>query len=94
MPQTNPSSKKMGNQPTTDDRVDQTERDVELLQVLVTRKGTRVDAQWAIHPQLKRDLLASEQAEVTDLMAKVTDIIGHRFSKVLSDAEPPSPGHA
>lgn len=94
MAQTTPSSGKMGNQPTTDDHVDQTERDVELLQVLVTRRSTRVDAQWAIHPQLKRDLLPSEQAEVTDLMAKVTEIIGHRFARVLSDAEPPSPGHA
>jgi hypothetical protein len=60
----------------------------------VDRKGTRVDAQWAIHPQLKQDLLPSEWGEVAELMAKVTDIVGHRFSKVLSDAEPTSPGHA
>ena len=32
-------------------------KDVELLRVLVSRKGTQVDAQWAIHPQLKQDLL-------------------------------------
>jgi len=67
-------------------------KDVELLRVLVSRKGTQVDAQWAIHPQLKQDLLPQEWQEVTDLMAKVTDIVGARFSQVLAqaDSEPPS----
>ena len=68
--------------------------DVELLRVLVSRTGTKVDAQWAIHPKLKQDLLPNEWVEVTDLMAKVTDIVGHRFSEVLSKAESSSSGHA
>ena len=68
--------------------------DVELLHVLVSRKGTQVDAQWAIHPRLKEDLLPDEWTEVTDLMTKITDIVGHRFSEVLSKAEPSSSGHA
>lgn len=67
-------------------------KDVELLRVLVSRKGTQVDAQWAIHPQLKQDLMPQEWQEVTDLMAKVTGIVGTRFSQVLAqaDSEPPS----
>jgi len=67
-------------------------KDVELLRVLVSRKGTQVDAQWAIHPQLKQDLLPREWQEVTDLMAKVTGIVGTRFSQVLvqADSEPPN----
>ncbi len=68
--------------------------DVELLRVLVTRKATQVDAQWAIHPQLKSDLRPEEWKEVTDLMAKVTDIVGTRFAEVLSSVEPDPPGHA
>lgn len=68
--------------------------DVELLRVLVSRKGTQVDAQWAIHPQLKQDLLPTEWKEVTDLMAKVTDIVGTRFSEILTSVEPDPPGHA
>ena len=68
--------------------------DVELLRVLVSRTGTQVDAQWAIHPRLKEDLLPGEWQEVTDLMTKVTDIVGHRFSEVLLKAEPGSSGHA
>jgi len=66
-------------------------KDVELLRVLVSRKGTQVDAQWAIHPRLKQDLLPQEWQEVTDLMAKVTGIVGVRFSQVLMQAstEPP-----
>lgn len=68
--------------------------DVELLRVLVSRKGTQVEAQWAIHPQLKQDLLPNEWQEVTDLMAKATDIVGDRFSKALSEADPMPPGNA
>jgi hypothetical protein len=69
-------------------------RDVELLRVLVSRKGTQVDAQWAIHPQLKQDLLPQEWQEVTDLMAKVTGIVGTRFSLVLTQADPEPPSNA
>ena len=45
-------------------------------------------------PQLKSDLRPEEWKEVTDLMAKVTDIVGTRFSEVLSNVEPDPPGHA
>jgi hypothetical protein len=69
-------------------------KDVELLRVLVSRKGTQVDAQWAIHPQLKQDLLPQEWQEVTDLMAKVTGIVGTRFSQVLAQADPEKPSNA
>jgi hypothetical protein len=48
----------------------------------------QVDAQWAIHPQLKQDLLPQEWREVTDLMAKVTGIVGTRFSQALTEADP------
>jgi hypothetical protein len=68
--------------------------DVELLRVLVSRTGAQVEAQWAIHPQLKQDLLPHEWQEVTDLMAKATDIVGDRFSKALSEADPLPPGNA
>lgn len=68
--------------------------DVELLRVLVSRTGTQVNAQWAIHPQIKSDLRPEEWKEVTDLMAKVTDIVGTRFSQILSSVEPDPPGHA
>ncbi len=66
----------------------------ELLRVLVSRRGTQVEAQWAIHPQLKQDLLPNEWQEVMDLMAKATDIVGNRFSKSLSEADPMPPGNA
>ena len=71
---------------------DATTWDVELLRVLVSRNGTQVDAQWAIHPQLKQDLLPHEWQELSTLMGKVSGIVGNRFSQVLSqvDPEPPS----
>lgn len=68
--------------------------DVELLRVLVSRKGAQVEAQWAIHPQLKQDLLPHEWQEVTDLMAKVSAIVGSRFSQVLAQADPEPPDNA
>ncbi len=71
-----------------------TSSNVELLHVLVSRMGTRVDAQWAIHPQLKQDLLPHEWQEITDLMAKVSTIVGSRFSQVLSQADPEPPSNA
>ncbi|MEI8015219.1 MAG: hypothetical protein WCH20_10330 [Nitrospira sp.] len=88
---TPPSGQPNGNPPQVAG-VDSRTKDVELLRVLVSRKGTQVDAQWAIHPQLKQDLLPQEWQEVTDLMAKVTGIVGTRFSQVLTqaDLDPPS----
>jgi hypothetical protein len=68
--------------------------DVELLRVLVSRNGAQVDAQWAIHPQLKHDLNPDEWKEVSELMAQVTTLVGNRFSQVLSQVEPDPPGHA
>jgi hypothetical protein len=69
-------------------------KDVELIRVMVSREGRQVSAQWAIHPQIKHDLKPEEWKEISELMAKVTGLVGHRFSKVLSDAEPDKPGQA
>ncbi|HEY6973031.1 MAG TPA: hypothetical protein VI359_01880 [Nitrospiraceae bacterium] len=90
---TNPSGKSNGH-PSQSAAAESTTWDVELLRVLVSRKGTRVDAEWAIHPQLKQDLLPTEWQEVTDLMTKVTGIVGTRFSQVLSQADPEPPSNA
>ena len=71
-----------------------TSGDVELLRVLVSRKGEQVEALWAIHPQLKQDLLPHEWQEITDLMGKVSGIVGSRFSQILSQADPEPPNNA
>jgi hypothetical protein len=73
---------------------EQTARDVELLRVLIAREGRQVSAQWAVHPQLKQDLQPEELKEVTELMARITAIVGGRFSEILSDTEPDKPGTA
>ena len=88
-----PSGDSNGNPP-QDGATESHIKDVELLRVLVSRKGTQVDAQWAIHPQLKQDLLPQEWQEVTDLMVKVTGIVGARFSQVLTQADPEPPSNA
>lgn len=68
--------------------------DVELLHVNVSRRGKQVNAEWAIHPQIKQDLGPEEWKEITQLMAKVTDIVGNRFSQILAEVEPDPPGNA
>ncbi len=90
---TPPSGQSNGNPP-AGGAAESTTWDVELLKVLVSRKGTQVDAQWAIHPQLKQDLLPHEWQEVTDLMGKVSGIVGNRFSQILSQADQDPPSNA
>jgi hypothetical protein len=68
--------------------------DVELLHVNVSRKDKGVNAEWAIHPQIKQDLQPEEWKEISQLMAQVTDIVGRRFSQILTDVEPDPPGNA
>ena len=68
--------------------------EVELLKVVVSREGQKVSAQWALHPQIKRDLLPDEWKEVSDLMAKLTTLVGSRFAEILAQAEPDKPGTA
>jgi hypothetical protein len=90
---TPPSGHSDGN-PSGDSPGEASSWDVELLRVLVSRQGTQVDAQWAIHPQLKHDLQPDEWKEVNDLMTQITTLVGNRFSQVLSHVEPDPPGHA
>ncbi|MDP9131514.1 MAG: hypothetical protein M3M98_00060 [Nitrospirota bacterium] len=68
--------------------------DVELLHVHVSRKGQLVNAEWAIHPQIKADLSADEWKELGELMSKVTTIVGHRFSEDLGHHDPAPQGSA
>ncbi len=94
MARANPPAGQISGNPSDENAPVSNTWDVELLRVLVSRKGTQVDVQWAIHPQLKHDLLPDEWNELMDLMAKVIDIVGNRFSEVLSKVEPAPPGHA
>jgi hypothetical protein len=88
-----PSGASDGNPPQTTG-IESHNKDVELLRVLISRKGTQVDAQWAIHPQLKQDLLPQEWREVTELMTKVISIVGPQFSQALIQAGPEPPSNA
>lgn len=94
MARSTPPSGPLNGKPSQPTDIESHGKDAELLRVLVSRKGTQVDAQWAIHPQLKQDLLPQEWQEVTDLMAKVTSIVGTRFSQVLTQADPEPPSNA
>ena len=68
--------------------------ETELLNVIVDREGQNVNAKWGLHPKLKEDLRPEEWQELTDLMQKVTSIVGTRFSEILSQNEQGQSGTA
>jgi hypothetical protein len=69
-------------------------QELELLKVIVTREGQKVSAQWGIHPQMKKDLPPEDWTELSNLMLKVTGLVGNRFAEILAEAEPDKPGTA
>lgn len=60
--------------------------ETELLNVVVEREGHNVSAKWGLHPSLKEELLPEEWKELTEIMGKVTTIVGNRFSQVLGQS--------
>lgn len=68
--------------------------ETELLNVIVEREGKKVSAKWGLHPKLKEELQPEEWKELTEIMSKVTSIVGHRFSQVLAQHESEPSGTA
>ena len=58
--------------------------ETEVLNVNVEREGQKVSAKWGLHPRLKEELTPDEWKELTDVMGKVTDIVGKRFAEILA----------
>ncbi len=58
--------------------------ETEILTVHVEREGRQVTAKWGLNPRLKEELTPEEWKEVTDIMGKVTDIVGKQFSEMLA----------
>ena len=61
--------------------------ETEILHVVIQRDGKQVSAKWGLHPNLKEELKPEEWKELTEIMGKVTTLVGHRFSQVLNQAE-------
>ncbi|MGD9850948.1 MAG: hypothetical protein AB7T38_06760 [Nitrospirales bacterium] len=61
--------------------------ETEILHVAVQREGQQVSTKWGLHPSLKDELKPEEWKELTEIMGKVTTLVGNRFSKVLNKAE-------
>ncbi|MFB3146901.1 MAG: hypothetical protein ACE1ZO_07215 [Nitrospirales bacterium] len=68
--------------------------ETEILNVNVERKGQEVSAKWGLHPSLKSELTPDEWKELTDVMGKVTDIVGKRFVEVLAREQKEAGGTA
>ena len=68
--------------------------ETEILNVVVEREGQKVSTKWGLHPNLKEELKPEEWKELTEIMGKVTTIIGNRFSQVLNQAEEGKAGNA
>ncbi len=61
--------------------------ETEILNVVIQRDGKQVSAKWGLHPSLKEELKPDEWKELTDIMGKVTTLVGNRFSQVLNQAD-------
>ena len=61
--------------------------ETEILHVVIHRTGKQVSAKWGLHPNLKEELKPEEWKELTEIMGKVTTLVGNRFSQVLAQAE-------
>jgi len=61
--------------------------ETEILHVVIQRDGKQVNAKWGLHPNLKEELKPEELKELTEIMGKVTNIVGKRFSQILTQAE-------
>ena len=68
--------------------------ETEILNVNVEREGQQVTAKWGLHPSLKSELTPDEWKELTDVMGKVTDIVGKRFVEVLAREQTEAGGTA
>lgn len=68
--------------------------ETEILTVHVERDGRHVSAKWGLHPQVKEELTPEEWKEVTDIMGKVTDVVGKRFSEILAQGQADAGGTA
>jgi len=60
---------------------------IQLINVLVVREGETVSSKWGIHPELKKDLAPAEWQELSELMNRVTAIVGAKFVEQLSKDE-------
>ncbi|GJL62162.1 MAG: hypothetical protein NPIRA04_08160 [Nitrospirales bacterium] len=68
--------------------------ETEILNVVVQRDGQKVSTKWGLHPNLKDELKPEEWKELTEIMGKVTTIVGTRFSEVLNQTEERTAGTA
>jgi len=68
--------------------------ETEILNVVVQRDGQKVSTKWGLHPNLKDELKPEEWKELTEIMGKVTTIVGTRFSEVLNQTEERTAGKA
>lgn len=68
--------------------------ETEILYVVIQRDGQQVSAKWGLHPNLKEELKPEEWKELTEIMGKVTTLVGNRFSQVLHQAEEDAAGTA
>ena len=68
--------------------------ETEILNVNIEREGQEVSAKWGLHPSLKKELTSDEWKELTDVMGKVTDIVGKRFAEILARGQKEAGGTA
>jgi hypothetical protein len=59
-----------------------TSNEIKLVSVLSTIAGEEVETWWRLHPRFRQDLKPEQLQELTRLMNRATQILGHRYAAV------------
>jgi hypothetical protein len=61
--------------------------EIKLVSVMATVTGDEVETRWGLHPRFRKDLLPDEAQQLTQLMNRVTTILGSRYAEVAFSPE-------
>jgi hypothetical protein len=61
--------------------------EIKLASVISTVKGEEVETWWRLHPRFRQDLKPEHLQELTRLMNRATQILGHRYASVAFTTE-------
>lgn len=64
-----------------------TGNEIKLVSVMSTVKGEEVETRWGLHPRFRQDLKPEQAQELSQLMNRITQILGERYAAVAFSAD-------
>ena len=76
------STPQQNNQPSTGGF----ENEIKLISLMSTIQGEQIDTRWGLHPRFRKDLTDEQARELSQLMNRITRILGERYAAVAFSA--------